>query len=176
MDLSDDQLVGFEFEKESSDRIQGDKRIVMERRFQNDKTLSSNRKKHEATGVSKGTSVITNKTRNINAKLNDTTDILIMDTGGGQNCTITKRAFYITEITNHKASMSGYQDKSNPTLCSIVNAMTRAKITGKDNPVIFHINYATLIDNDNEYESLCVPFSMMAHGIKCDLTPTKYGG
>ena len=176
MDLSDDQLVGFEFEKESSDRIQGDKRIVMERRFQNDKTLSSNRKKDEATGVSKGTSVITNKTRNINAKLNDTTDILIMDTGGGQNCTITKRAFYITEITNHKASMSGYQDKSNPKMCSIVNAMTRAKITGKDNPGIFHINYATLIDNDNEYESLCVPFSMMAHGIKCDLTPTKYGG
>ena len=38
------------------------------------------------------------KVRSLKKQLNDTTDILIMDTGGGTNCTITKRAFHISDI------------------------------------------------------------------------------
>ena len=118
----------------------------------------------------------TNRARNVNQQLNDTTDVFIMDTGGGTNCTVTKRAFYVTDITNKKSSLTGYQDKSEPKLCSIVNALTKATVKGFDHPVIFHVNYATLIDDPDEHESLCVPFSLMAHGIKCDLVPKKYGG
>ena len=47
---------------------------------------------------------------------------------------------------------------------------------GRNTPVLFHINNATLVDDKKEEESLCVTFNMMKHGIKCDLTPTKYGG
>ena len=33
-----------------------------------------------------------------------------------------------------------------------------------------------MIDDDNEKESLCVPFACMAHGIKIDIVPNKYEG
>ena len=104
-------------------------------------------------------------------------DILVIDTGGEPNCTITKRAFHVTDIhEGHKTALFGYQDKGKPTVCSIVNGLTKAKVRGRNEPVIFHVNYATLVEDQNEMESLCVPFRMMSHGIQCDLTPTKYGG
>ena len=115
--------------------------------------------------------------RNLNSRSGGGSDILVMDTGGGMNCTITKRAFHITDIIeNQKTALSGYQDKGEPKLCSVVNGNTKAFIQGKSDPVIFHINFATLIDDKDEMESLCVPFNLMSHGIQCDLTPTKYGG
>ena len=43
-------------------------------------------------------------------------------------------------------------------------------------PVLLVINYAALIDDPNECESLIVPFEMMRHGIQCDLTPRNLGG
>ena len=43
-------------------------------------------------------------------------------------------------------------------------------------PIILLHNNATLIGDENEKESLCVPFACMAHGIKIDMVPTKYGG
>ena len=58
----------------------------------------------------------------------------------------------------------------------IVNAITKVEIQGKDLPVLFVINYATLLDDPTEKESLCVPFDLMRHGIKVDLTPTTLGG
>ena len=117
------------------------------------------------------------KVRKLDSQLNDDTDLLIIDSGGGTNCTITQRAFHITDIIgDKKVALSGYQDQSSPKLCSIVNGQTKAIITGKKDPVIFHINCATLVEDKDEKESLCVPFSLMQHGIKCDLTPRKYGG
>ena len=102
--------------------------------------------------------------RNLNSRSGGGSDILVMDIGGGMNCTITKRAFHITDIIeNQKTALSGYQDKGEPKLCSVVNGNTKAFIQGKSDPVIFHINFATLIDDKDEMESLCVPFNLMSH-------------
>jgi hypothetical protein len=58
----------------------------------------------------------------------------------------------------------------------VVNAITKVNIPGREDPVIFEVNYATLVDENNEYESLVVPFDMMKHGIKVDMVPPRYGG
>jgi len=73
-------------------------------------------------------------------------------------------------------SMSGYQSKEPPIECAVVNAVTKVTIPGRMDPVIFEVNYATLIQDENEFESLVVPFEMMKHGVKVDMVPLKYGG
>jgi hypothetical protein len=103
-------------------------------------------------------------------------DILVIDTGGGMNATITKRAWKILHRTNHQTAMVGYQDKGSPQICEIVNAVTKATILGRDLPVLLLMNYATMLNDDQEKESLCVPFQSMKHGISFDLTPTSFGG
>ena len=100
---------------------------------------------------------------------------MVIDSGGGQTCTVTKNSWRITHTTNHRTALLGYQDK-NIQVCSIVNAVTKAYIKGKDEPVLLCVNYETLIDDEEETESLIVPFCMMAHGIKVDMVPEKYGG
>ena len=118
-----------------------------------------------------------NRSRNIvsnNPNPRETHSIII-DSGGGQTCTVTKNAWRVTHTTNHRTELSGYQDK-NTQVCPIVNAVTKAHIKGRDEPVLLAINYATLIDDDEEKESLVVPFCMMAHGIQVDMVPEKYGG
>jgi hypothetical protein len=102
--------------------------------------------------------------------------VLIIDTGGGVNPTITKNAWKITHRYNIIMSMSGYQSKDPPQECAVVNAVTKATIPGRMEPVLFEVNYATLIADENEYESLVVPFELMKHGIQVDMTPQKYGG
>ena len=72
--------------------------------------------------------------------------------------------------------MQGYQSKESPQLCAVVNATTKVTIPGREDPVIFEVNHATLIEDDNELESLVVPFAMMKHGIHLDMIPRKYGG
>ena len=103
-------------------------------------------------------------------------NILIFDTGGGKNPTIAQRAWTVFETTSHQQEIRGYQDTSGGKICPIVNAVTKAFIPGRDLPVIFIVHYAALIDDPDEYESLIVPFDMMRHGVKCDLTPQKLGG
>lgn len=103
-------------------------------------------------------------------------DILILDSGGGQLPTITRRAWYIQAIHAEQSAITGYQSQSGPLLCPIVNGITKAKINNRDQPVLLIMNYATLIDDTNEMESLCVPFAMIRHGVKIDLTPTMFGG
>ena len=100
---------------------------------------------------------------------------MVIDSGGGQTCTVIKSAWRITHITNHCTALSGYQDK-NTQVCPMVNAVTKAHIKGKDEPVLLYVNYATLIDDKDETESLIVPFCMMAHGIEVNMVPEKYGG
>ena len=75
-----------------------------------------------------------------------------------------------------KISILGYQDKGNPKLCKLVNAATKAYIRGRNEPVILAQNNSTLIEDDSEFESLCVPFLGMKHGVKFDMTPIKFGG
>ena len=38
------------------------------------------------------------------------------------------------------------------------------------------VNYSTLISGKNEKESFLQPFNLMAHGIKVNMVPQKYGG
>ena len=43
-------------------------------------------------------------------------------------------------------------------------------------PTLLALNYATLVEDPDESESLAIPFDMMRHGIKVDLTPPQHGG
>ena len=103
-------------------------------------------------------------------------DVLIMDSGGGKLGTVTKRAWWIESYTSERTSLSGYQDKSRPRIHPVVNAITKTHVKGREQPVLLLYNHVTLLDDPEEKESLCVPFSLMVHGIKVDLTPEKYGG
>jgi hypothetical protein len=102
--------------------------------------------------------------------------VLIIDTGGGVTPTITANAWKEKHTYNVTLSMLGYQSKEPPQECKVVNAITKVTIPGREEPVIFKVNYATLVMDDAEYESLVVPFDMMKHGIKVDMVPPKYGG
>jgi hypothetical protein len=103
-------------------------------------------------------------------------DILVIDTGGGNTSTITERACLVLARTNHITELNGYQDKSIPKRLPIVNCAVKAYIKCMEHPVIFIINYVTLLDDNDECESLLQPFGCMRHGIAMDLTPRKHGG
>jgi len=100
---------------------------------------------------------------------------MVVDTGGGEYSTITDRAWHVLSNTNHSSLMSGYQSGHEQVL-SMVNAVTKAYIEGRDEPVLFVMHHATLVVDENEKESLHVPFQSMRHGIKFDLTPKIHGG
>ena len=102
-------------------------------------------------------------------------DIMILDTGGGKICTVTPRAWHVIHKTNHRTEMSGYQSAKGQ-VCPIVNAITKATFHGRNEPVLLLVNYATLINDKQEKESLLQPFNLMAHGIKVNMVPQKYGG
>jgi hypothetical protein len=91
---------------------------------------------------------------------NDTKQhVLIMDTGGGVTPTITANAWKVTHGYNVTMSMLGYQSKAPPQECWVVNEITKVNIPGREDPVIFEVNYATLVDDNDEYESLVVPLT-----------------
>jgi hypothetical protein len=102
--------------------------------------------------------------------------VLIIDTGGGVTPTITANAWKVTHRYNVTMSMLGCQSKAPPQECRVVNAITKVNIPGREDPVIFEVNYATLVDDNDEYESLVVPFDMIKHGIKVDMVTPRYGG
>ena len=73
-------------------------------------------------------------------------DILIFDTSGGINGTITRRAWHIFEYKNHKQRLLGYQDKSEGKVYPIVNAVAKAQIQGRYMLVLIVMKYSTLLD------------------------------
>ena len=75
--------------------------------------------------------------------------------------------------TGDKNLISGYQDSSEPQACKIVNAITKVEIQGVDEPILLIMNYATLIPDEDESESLCQPFNLMVHGVQIDMVLTK---
>ena len=97
-----------------------------------------------------------------------------MDTGEGDICTVTSRAWKVTHQTNHSTALSGFQDERPPKICPIVNAVTKATFPGRPDPVLLGVNYVTLVTDTNESESLVVSFCMMAHGIETNLVPEKF--
>jgi hypothetical protein len=100
--------------------------------------------------------IFSSTVRNIEHEQKSERDILIVDTGGGRNATVTSKAWQVLHRTSHKTAMSGYQDKAPPKVCPIVNAATKATILGRETPVIFVINYATLIEDSLKKRSRCV--------------------
>jgi hypothetical protein len=89
------------------------------------------------------------------------THVLNIDTRGGVTPTITANAWKVTHIYNVTMSTMGYQSKEPPQECKVVNAITKATISGREEPVIFEVNYSILVMDDAEYESLMVQFDMM---------------
>jgi hypothetical protein len=75
---------------------------------------------------------------------------LIIDTGGGVTPTNTANAWKVTHTYNVTMSMLGYQSKEPPQECKVVNAITKVTIPGREEPVIFEVNYATLVMDDAE--------------------------
>ena len=80
------------------------------------------------------------------------------------------------EETNRRTALSGYQDEKQPILCKVVNALTKASIPHKEEPVLLAVNYATLVEDPNKTESLIVLFNLMAHGVKVNLVPENMVG
>ena len=93
-----------------------------------------------------------------NAPDKNSDHVLVFDTGGGRNATVTTSAWKILQRTNHRMAMHGCQDKGPPKICPIVNAVTKAFIPLSDVPILLTLNYATLINDPDERESLCVRF------------------
>jgi hypothetical protein len=57
--------------------------------------------------------------------------------------TITANAWKVTHTYNVTMSMLGYQSKEPPQECKVVNAIAKVTIPGREEPVIFEVNYAT---------------------------------
>ena len=102
--------------------------------------------------------------------------ILIFDTGGGRSGTITRRSWYVFEYKNHKLIILVYHDKIEVKVYPIVNSVDKAWIQGRDLPVLLVMNYATLLDDPDETESLAVPFQTTKHGATVDMTTRNLGG
>ena len=79
-------------------------------------------------------------------------DLLVKDMGGGIKAAITKQILSILQRTNHQTAMVGYQEKGSPQIFEVVNTIIKAFIKGRDMPVLFLINYATLSNNEEERE------------------------
>jgi len=100
---------------------------------------------------------------------------MAVDTGGGECSTIADRAWHVLSNTNHSSLMSGHQSGHEQVL-SVVNAVTKAYIEGRDEPVLFVMHHATPVADESKKESLHAPFQSMRHGVKFDLTPKTHGG
>ena len=77
-------------------------------------------------------------------------DIIIFETCGGRNFTITRRARHVFKYTNHKQRLLGYQDKIKGKVYPIVNSITKACIQGRYLPVLLVMNNSTLLDDPYE--------------------------
>eukprot|EP00957_Ditylum_brightwellii_P044034 3341609-Ditylum_brightwellii.AAC.1 len=75
-------------------------------------------------------------TRKIDDQVTDRNleDMLVVDTGGGKNSTITKRTWHVFENTNQEQLIKGYGSSDDGRICSIVNAATKATFPGRDEP------------------------------------------
>eukprot|EP00957_Ditylum_brightwellii_P033608 2547846-Ditylum_brightwellii.AAC.1 len=55
-------------------------------------------------------------------------DIVVIDLGGGQNSTITAKAWHVFEENNHTLDIKGHSEKGKGKTCKIVNAAIKAWI------------------------------------------------
>ena len=83
--------------------------------------------------------------------MEEESDILIFDTGGGRNGTTTRREWRVFEYTNHKQRILGYQDNGRVKVYPIVNAVPKPWIRGIYFPLLTMMNYATLLDDTKKH-------------------------
>jgi hypothetical protein len=62
-----------------------------------------------------------------------------------------------------------HQHKDPPMNCTVVNAVTKVKIAGRMDPAVFEVNSALSIKDEDEFESLLVPFEILKHGLKVNI-------
>ena len=98
-------------------------------------------------------------------------DRLIIDTGGGSHPTITERAWLrVGTDKGLRSSLNPYQSnpKENNSSHPVVSTVTKVKIKGKSDPVLFLVHYAIYLTNKvdpTETESL---FKTMDIGFHVD--------
>ena len=78
---------------------------------------------------------------------------MVVDTGGGEYSTITDSAWHVLSNTNHSSLMSGHQSEHEQVL-SVVNAVTKAYIEGRDEPVLFVMHYAALVVDERKRKGI----------------------
>ena len=95
-------------------------------------------------------------------------DRFICDSGGGKRPTITERAWLtVGDDTGLTTGLQPYQTAT-ATRHPVVSAVTKAMITGRDEPVLLLVHYATYISNKhdpNEVESLLTTMDLGNHGV-----------
>eukprot|EP00980_Cylindrotheca_fusiformis_P010182 scaffold2267_cov92-Cylindrotheca_fusiformis.AAC.1 len=104
-------------------------------------------------------------------------NILVIDSGGGKQATITKRSCQVLSITGEQpVEIIGYGSTGPPRVCEVANVVLKAHIPGRDHPVLFVMNRVCLLDDPEENESLAIPFNFWSHGVRCCMRPPEYGG
>ena len=102
----------------------------------------------------------------------DTDAILIFDTGADQ-CSIGGKAWDIIHETGEEVRCNGYLKgeyaQDGPVL-PIVSGMTCVNPPSGEN-FLFIVHQALYYDDDEQDESLCLPFQAEQHGVKFSLTP-----
>ena len=101
-------------------------------------------------------------------------DILIIDTAADQ-CTCGGPAWSVLYETGEKVKCNGYMkgefEFSGPSL-PLVSAITCVEVEN-ESPFLLQINQACYYDDDNQDESLCLPFQAEQHGVTFNLTPRE---
>ena len=101
-------------------------------------------------------------------------DILIIDTAADQ-CTCGGPAWFVLYETGEKVKCNGYMkgefEFSGPSL-PLVSAITCVEVEN-ESPFLLQINQACYYDDDNQDESLCLPFQAEQHGVTFNLTPRE---
>ena len=118
-----------------------------------------------------------NKLKNIyldsNEKLNNINrSILIVDSAADQ-CTCGGPAWIVLEKTGQEVRCNGYLKGKNGfhgPILPIVNAVTCVDVPSQE-PFLLIMNQSCYYDDEEQDESLCLPFQAMQHGVTFDLTP-----
>ena len=80
------------------------------------------------------------------------------------------------DTTGQEVRCNGYlkgKDGFNGPILPIVHAVTCVEFEGQE-PILLVMNQACYYDEEEQDESLCLPFQAMKHGVTFDLTPLTH--
>ena len=110
-----------------------------------------------------------------NNRTSKNNSILIMDTGADQS-TCGGSAWIPIFDTGERVRCNGYYQGKDAKQGPIVPIMSLVTCIDNPNeePVLLLIHQACYIKDDEQTESLCLPYQAMDHGVTFDLTPSAY--